>query len=80
MGCFKVKNNIALTATVCIALFKATGELLRERLRQSRVAAFSWNGQARGQFLQAKPHNPPHRAWLVVDIFCTGEVSTPRGG
>ena len=54
MGSFEVKNNIALIVTVCIALFKAIGELQRERLRQSRAAAFSSNGRTRGQFLQAK--------------------------
>ena len=42
--------------TVCIASFEAIGELQRERLRpgDSRTAAFSWNGQTRGQILQAK--------------------------
>ena len=55
MGGFEVKNNIALMVTmVCIASFKAIGELQRERLRQSRAAAFSWNGQTHGQFLQVK--------------------------
>ena len=62
----KLKNNITLTVTVCIASFignrdsiihasfEAIGELQRERLRQSRATAFSWNGQMCGQFLQAK--------------------------
>ena len=54
MGRFEVKNNISLTVTVCIASFEAIGELQRERLRHSRAAAFSWNGQMRGQVLQAK--------------------------
>ena len=54
MGSFEVKTNIALTVTVCIASFKAIGELQRERLHQSRAAVFSWNGRTRGQFLQAK--------------------------
>ena len=53
-GGFKVKNNIALTVTVCTASFEAIGKLQRERLHQSRATAFSWNGQTRGQFLQAK--------------------------
>ena len=54
MGSFKVKNNIALMAMDCIALFKAISELQREKLCQSRTVPFSWNGQMRGQFLQAK--------------------------
>ena len=29
MGGFEVKNNIALTVVVCIALFEAIGELQR---------------------------------------------------
>ena len=58
MSDFEVKNNIALTITVCIASFEVIGELQRERLRQSRAKAFSWNGQTRGQFLQAKSQVP----------------------
>ena len=54
MGGFEVKNNIALTVTVCTASFEAIGKLQRERLHQSRAAAFSWNGQTRGQLLQVK--------------------------
>ena len=64
---FEVKNNIALTVTVCIASFEVIGELQRERLRQSRAKALSWNGRTRGQFLQAKSRipsslhrHPPH--------------------
>ena len=38
---FEVKNNIALTVTVCIAWFEVIGKLQRERLRQSRAKAFS---------------------------------------
>ena len=34
MGGFEVKNNIALTVTVCIASFKVIGELQREKLRR----------------------------------------------
>ena len=61
-------NNIASTVTVCIASFKAIGELQRKRMRQSRAAVFSWNTRTRGQFLQAKSWVPssllrhrPHR-------------------
>ena len=53
-GGFEVENNIALTVTVCIALFKVIGELQRERLHHSLAAAFNWNGETRGQLLQAK--------------------------
>ena len=53
-GGFEIRNNIALTVTVCITSFEAIGELQRERLRQSCAAAFSWNGRMRGQFLQVK--------------------------
>ena len=67
MSNFEVKNNIALTVTVCIASFEAISELQRERLRQSHAKAFSWNGRTRGQFLQVKsqvlsslPHHRPH--------------------
>ena len=38
---FEVKNNIALTVTVCIASFEVIGKLQRERLRQSCAKAFS---------------------------------------
>ena len=41
MSDFEVKNNIALTVTVCIAWFEVSGKLQRERLRQSRAKAFS---------------------------------------
>ena len=58
MSDFEVKNNIALTVTVCIASFGVIGELHRERLRQSCAKAFSWNGQMRGQFLKAKSRVP----------------------
>ena len=47
-GSFEVKNNIALTVTVCIALFEVIGEVQRERLCQSRATAFSGNGQTHG--------------------------------
>ena len=50
----KFKTNIALPVTICIASFEAIGELQRDRLRHLRAAAFSWNGQTHGQFLQAK--------------------------
>ena len=50
----KLKNNIPLMVTVYIALFEAIGELERETLRNLRAAVFSWNGQLRGQQLQAK--------------------------
>ena len=53
-SCFEVKNNIALTVMVCIALFKMIGEIQSEKLCQSCAAAFNWNGQTCGQFLQAK--------------------------
>ena len=49
-----VINNIASTVTVCIPSFEVIGELQRERLQQSWAAAFSWNGQTCGQFLQVK--------------------------
>ena len=55
---FEVKNNIALMVVVCIASFEVIVELQRERLRQSRAKALSWNGQTRGQFLQAKSQVP----------------------
>ena len=38
---FEVKNNIALTVTVCIASFEVISKLQRERLRQSCAKAFS---------------------------------------
>ena len=41
MSDFEVKNNIALTVTVCIASFEVISELQRERLRQSHAKAFS---------------------------------------
>jgi len=41
-GGFKVRNNIALTLTVCTTLFKMK-KLQRKRLRQSRAIAFSLN-------------------------------------
>ena len=47
-GGFEVRNNIALTVTVCIALFVAIGELQKS---QSHAAVFSWT---HGEFLQAK--------------------------
>ena len=69
MSDFEVKNNIALTVTVCIASFNVIGKLQRERLCQSCAEAFSWSGRMRGQFLQAKsrvpsslPRHRPHRA------------------
>ena len=37
---FEVKNNIALTVTVCIASFEVISKLQRERLHQSRAKAF----------------------------------------
>ena len=37
----EVENNIALTVTVCVALFEVVGELQRERLCHSSAAAFS---------------------------------------
>ena len=52
-GGIEVKNNIALTVTVCIALFVVIGELQRERLCHSRATAFGWNGGMHGQLLQA---------------------------
>ena len=58
MSDFEVKNNIALTVTVCIALFEVIGELQRERLCQSCAKTFSWNGRTHGQFLQAKSRVP----------------------
>ena len=54
MSDFEVKNNIALTVTVCIASFEVISELQRERLHQSRAEAFSWSGRTRVQLLQAK--------------------------
>ena len=53
-GGFEVKNNIVWTIMVCIASFKAIGELQVERLYHSRAAVFSWNGQMHGQVLQTK--------------------------
>ena len=47
-----------MTVTVSIVSFEVIGELQRERLRQSRAEAFSWNGRTRGQFLQAKSRVP----------------------
>ena len=74
--CLCVKNNIALTVTVCITLFGAISELQREKLCQSRAATLNWNGQTHGQSLQAKswvpsslPCHHPHRAWSVAAIF-----------
>ena len=40
MGGIEVKNNIALTVTVCIASSEGIGELQRERLHHSCAAAF----------------------------------------
>ena len=75
------KTIIALTVTVCIASLEVISELQRERLRQSRAKAFSWNGQTHGQFLQAKsripsllPHHPPHTVQSVAGSFYTREV------
>ena len=70
MGGFAVKSNIALTVTVCIASFEAIIELQREKLHQSRAAAFIHNGQMRGQFLQAKAEYLHH---------CLVIVHTERG-
>ena len=41
-GGFEVRNNIALTLTVCIASFKTNSKLQRKRLRHSYVIVFSW--------------------------------------
>ena len=79
--------SLRMPVMVCTALFKAIGELQRDRLRHSRAIAFSWNGQTHGQFLQAKswvpsslPHHRLHRAWSVAGIFYMGEVGVPPEG
>ena len=42
----KSETIITLTATVCIAMFKAIGELRKEDcVSQSRAIAFNWNRQ-----------------------------------
>ena len=78
---FEVKNNIALMVTICIASFEVIGELQREKLRQSRAKALSWNGRMRGQFPQAKrripsslPRHRPHTVQSVAGSFYTREV------
>ena len=53
-SCFEVKNNIALTVTICVTSFEVIGELQKKKFCQSRAAAFNWNEQTRGQFLEAK--------------------------
>ena len=57
------------------------GELQRERLRQSRAKALSWNRRMRGQFLQAKSQvasslhrHRPHTVESVAGSFYTREV------
>ena len=52
-----MENNITLMVMVCIVLFEVIGELRRERLHHSRATVFNWNGQMRGQLLQAKVLN-----------------------
>ena len=50
---FEVRNYIALTVMVCIALFEASVNF-KGKIMSSLVVAFSWNGQMRGSFLQPK--------------------------
>ena len=86
MGSFEVKNNIALTVTVCIASFEAIGELQRERLHHSRAAAFTAgmdervDNSCKRRVLSLLPHYHLHRVWSVASIFYTGEVGVPRRG
>ena len=66
----EVKNNIALMATVCIALFEAMGELQRERLCQSRATAFSRNGWMCGQFCKWRAKYL-RRSLVIVHTECS---------
>ena len=61
--------------TVFIALFKVIGELQRERLHHLHAAAFSWNGQMRGQ-LSPRTHKPGNKANLLLGIGLS--LSNPK--
>ena len=83
MSGFEVRNNIALTITVCIALFEVIDELQRKRLCQSRAAVFRWKGQIsarRSQVPLSLLRHCSHRVWLVAGTFHMGEVNMLRGG
>ena len=80
MSGFEFRNNIALTITVCIALFKVIDELQRKRLHQSRATVFRWKGQISARVAKCPCHSFVIIQWLVAGTFHMGEVSMPRGG